>query len=213
MSLEELKKSIIAGANRDAVQIATSLIKRGVSPKEIIISGITKAMEYLDRKCNLEEFCLLELMLAGRAAMDVIDYLNAEGFNMEKTAVASHESPNKTIVLGTIKGDVHEIGKNIAAMILKSYGYKVIDLGKDVPPEDFVTAAIENKAQFIGISSLITTTLDHVRMVKELALRKGLHNVKIIAGGAALQQSSPDYLNVDYVVDNPFNALHYLTSF
>ena len=79
VTVKEIKQAIIAGENEDAVAIANTLIDRGIKPKEIIIDGVTKAMEYLDKKCTIQDFCLLELMLAGRAAMDVIDYLYAEG--------------------------------------------------------------------------------------------------------------------------------------
>ncbi len=81
MTLKALKQAIITGDNEYAVKIVNTLIGKGVKPEEIITDGVTKAMEYLDRKCTIQDFCLLELMLAGRAAMDVIDCLCAEGIN------------------------------------------------------------------------------------------------------------------------------------
>jgi methylmalonyl-CoA mutase cobalamin-binding domain/chain len=204
---------LIAGENDDAVAIANTLINRGVKPEEIILDGVTKAMEYLDKKCTIQDFCLLELMLAGRAAMDVIDHLYAERITKDDILFDIDLCPRKKILLGTIKGDIHEIGKNIFSMVMRSYGYPIIDMGKDVDPADLVMAAIDNKADFIGISSLITTTIPHVREVRRIAVDKGFRAVKIIAGGAALQQSSAEYLNVDHVADTAFDGLHYIRTF
>ncbi len=213
VNLETLRNAITIGDNKDAVTITRSLVRKGIGPEQIIIEGVTKAMEYLDQKCTLKEFCLLELMLAGRAAMDVIDFLFAENFDQNNMRPGEAIMSKKKIVLGTIKGDIHEIGKNIVSMVMRSYGYAVVDVGKDVDPEDLVQAAIENKAGFIGVSSLITTTYSQVRMVKKLALARGFHSLKVIAGGAALRQSDADYLGVDYVADTPFDALHYMETF
>ena len=212
MTIKDIKQAIIAGENEHAVAIANTLINRGVTPAEIIINGVTKAMEYLDKKCTIQEFCLLELMLAGRAAMDVIDHLCAEGTLNDGASLDSNPFSRKKIILGTIKGDIHEIGKNIFSMVMKSYGYNVIDMGKDVDPADLVMSTIDHKADFIAVSSLITTTIPHVREIRKYAANRGDHTVKIIAGGAALRQSSAEYLNVDYVADTVFDGLHYIRS-
>jgi len=212
VALSEIRQAVIAGENEDAAAIADALIRKGVKPEEIIVQGVTKAMEYLDRKCTIRDFCLLELMLAGRAAMDVIDRIYAENPAKEDLDFGTELHAGKRIVLGTIKGDIHEIGRNIFSMVMRSYGYRIIDLGKDVEPADIVMAAIDHQAGFIGISSLITTTIPQVREVKKLAVEKGLGAVKVIAGGAALQQSSAEYLNVDYAADTAFDGLHYIQS-
>ena len=212
VTVTEIRQAIIAGENEDAVAIADTLINRGVKPEEIIVHGVTKAMEYLDKKCTIRDFCLLELMLAGRAAMDVIDRLYAEGTATDDILFDTDLYPGKKIILGTIKGDIHEIGRNIFSMVMRSHGYQVIDMGKDVDPADFVMASIEHQADFIGISSLITTTIPHVREIRRLTVDKGFRTVKIIAGGAALQQSNAEYLNVDHVADTAFDGLHYIRS-
>ena len=212
VTIKDIIQAIIAGENEHAVVIANTLINRGVTPAEIIINGVTKAMEYLDKKCTIQEFCLLELMLAGRAAMDVIDHLCAEGTLNDGASLDSNPFSRKKIILGTIKGDIHEIGKNIFSMVMKSYGYNVIDMGKDVDPADLVMSTIDHKADFIAVSSLITTTIPHVREIRKHTADRGDHTVKIIAGGAALRQSSAEYLNVDYVADTVFDGLHYIRS-
>jgi len=212
VTVKEIKQAIIAGENDDAIVIADTLINKGIMPEEIIINGVTEAMEYLDKKCTIQDFCLLELMLAGRAAMDVIDYLCTEGIINDDTLLNTVPYSREKIILGTIKGDIHEIGKNIFSMVLRSYGYQIIDMGKDVDPADLVMSAFEHKADFIAVSSLITTTIPHVREVRKYADDRGDHTVKIIAGGAALKQSSAKYLNVDHVADTVFDGLHYIRS-
>jgi len=212
VTIKDIKQAIIAGDNEDAVAIAGTLTNMGIKSKEIIIIGVTKAMEYLDVKCTIQDFCLLELMLAGRAAMDVIDYLFAEGIINDDTLLDSNPLPEKKIILGTIKGDIHELGKNIFSMVMRSYGYQVIDMGKDVDPANLVMCAIDHKAEFIAVSSLLTNTIPHVREVRKYAADRGEHTIKIIAGGAVLRQSSAEYLNVDYVADTVFDGLHYIES-
>jgi methylmalonyl-CoA mutase cobalamin-binding domain/chain len=213
VTIKDIKKAIIAGENDDAVAIANTLFNYGIKPEEIIVHGVTKAMEYLDNKCTIRDFCLLELMLAGRAAMDVIDYLCTEGIINDNTLFDPDIYSREKIILGTIKGDIHEIGKNIFSMVMRSYGYQVIDMGKDVGPADLAMSAIDHKADFIAVSSLVTTTVPHVREVRKYAVYRGGHTVKIIAGGAALKQSSAEYLNVDYVADTAFDGLHYIRTF
>jgi len=212
MSIKDLKHAIIVGENENAVKIAGTLIKRGVKPEEIVINGVTKAMEHLDKKCTVQNFCLLELMLAGRAAMDVIDHLCSEEKMNADILLASKPFPRQKIILGTIKGDIHEIGKNIFSMIMKSYGYRIIDMGKDVDPANLVMRAIDHKADIIAVSSLITTTIPNVRKIRKYATEQGNNKVKIIAGGAALRQSSTQYLNVDYVAETVFDGHHYIKS-
>ncbi len=210
VTIQDIKKAIIAGKNDDAVAITGTLIGNGIKAEEIIVQGVTKAMEYLDKKCTIRNFCLLELMLAGRAAIDVIDHLYEGAIDKDEILSDTDLPPRKKIILGTIKGDIHEIGRHIFSIVMRSNGYQVIDMGKDVEPADLVLAAIGNKADFIGISSLITTTIPYVREVKTVAVDKGFSGLKIIAGGAALQQSSADFLNVDHVATNAFDGLHYV---
>lgn len=212
MTVKELRQAISTGENEDAVAIANTLINRGVKPEEIITNGVTKAMEYLDKKCTIQDFCLLELMLAGRAAMDVIDCLYAEKITTEALLFDTDLYPSKKVILGTIKGDIHEIGKNIFSMVIRSYGYQVVDMGKDADPADLVMSAIEHQADFIAVSSLITTTIPHVREIRKYAAGFDGHTPKILAGGAALQQSSAEYLNVDYVAASAFDGLHFIRS-
>ncbi|GFN22848.1 cobalamin B12-binding domain-containing protein [Thermanaeromonas sp. C210] len=203
---KDLALAIARGDNKEAVAMARQLLARGLDVELVVEEGLTKALESLDVKCNNEQFSLLEILLAGRAMMDVMEQVICRHISLS----SSRLKRNEVVILGTIKGDVHDLGKNIVGLMLKVCGYKVVDLGKDVDPLRFVEAAAHEGARYIGVSSLITTTVDYVKEVKKLAVQEGLKEVRVLAGGAALRQAEAGELNVDYVAQNVFNLLQYL---
>lgn len=204
MYTEKLATAIMEGRSAEAVEIALGLLQAGLPVEAVIELGLTRALRSLDAKCTNDEFNLLEILLAGRAAMSVMDALQARGhLNMKQV----HQD---TIVLGTIQGDIHDLGKNIVKMIFTAAGFRVIDLGVDVPPQAFVDAAWREKASWIGVSSLISTTISAIREIKPRAQEIGL-NVKVIAGGGAIQQCCPEDLNVDIIAEDVFAALRRCT--
>ena len=115
-----------------------------------------------------------------------------------QNANAAAEGP--VFVLATVKGDIHDIGKNIVALLLRNHHFKVIDLGKDVPAETIVDTALKNHAAFIGLSALMTTTMPQMRVVAELARAKGFHN-PIIVGGAAVDEDFANSIGTVYAAD------------
>ena len=159
-------------------------------------------MSALDAKCTLEQFNLLEIMLAGRAVTEVMKTLYPSG-----TAMASTKG---TVVIATLEGDVHDLGKNILKMVLIGKGYHVVDCGKDCPLQKLIEVAETEHPLAIGVSGLITPIIPLVRQVKDQLALRGLDRVKVIAGGAALKQSSHTKLNVDFVAESAFDGLHYL---
>ncbi|MGD0282778.1 MAG: cobalamin-dependent protein, partial [Dissulfurispiraceae bacterium] len=169
----------------------------------IIKEGIEKAMGLLDTKCTLEQFNLLEIMLVGRATMGVIKTLYPDSPPL---------ATRGTVVIASLEGDVHDLGKNIVKTIMSARGYKVVDCGKDCPVEKLVDAAVREGAEIIAISGLITSIIPLVRQVLPLARTRGLTKVKVLAGGAALKQATTDILNVDYVADSVFDVIRYLES-
>jgi methanogenic corrinoid protein MtbC1 len=178
------------------------LIENGVSSENIVVHGLEAAMSTLDAKCTLEQFNLLEIMLAGRAVMAVMKLLYPSG----ELAGAS----KSTVVIATLEGDVHDLGKNILKMVLTGKGYRVVDCGKDCPLSKLIEVTGREKPAAIGLSGLITPVIGQVKQVRGLLAAKKLNHVKVIAGGAALKQSSPEKLNVDFVADSAFDCLHYL---
>ncbi|MDX9713821.1 MAG: cobalamin-dependent protein [Dissulfurispiraceae bacterium] len=205
--LDKLLQYIVDGDAQKSVALSEKLLSSGVSVENIIHNGLTAALQSLDSKCTNEEFNLLELMLAGRAMMAVMDKVIIKYLPQS----LAESIPEKTIVIGTIKGDIHELGKHVVKMLFKANGFRIIDLGKDVSPSSFVNTAILERAGCIGVSSLITLTIPYIREIKEILHKTGVDGIKVIAGGAALQQAYPEDLNVDFIAKDAFDALHYLT--
>ncbi len=200
--MKELIAAILEGDAATSMSQAQHLSRSGISPEHIVVHGVETAMSALDAKCTLEQFNLLEIMLAGRAVTEVMKALYPAGMAMAST--------KGTVVIATLEGDVHDLGKNILKMVLIGKGYHVVDCGKDCPLKKLIDVAEAEQPIAIGVSGLITPIIPLVRQVKDqLALRK-LDRVKVIAGGAALKQSSPDKLNVDLVAESAFDGLHYL---
>jgi methanogenic corrinoid protein MtbC1 len=197
-----LVAAILEGDCAESVLQAGHLRAGGVSSQHIVMSGIEPAMVALDSKCTLEQFNLLEIMLAGRAVTEVMKILYPVG---SATAVTK-----ATVVIASLEGDVHDLGKNILKMVLTGSRYRVVDCGKDCPVPRLMEAVETEQPIAVGISGLITHIIPLVKQVRDHLRLRGLERVKVMAGGAALKQSSPDKLNVDFVAESAFDCLHYL---
>ena len=202
--MNALVAAILEGDCAESVCRAEQLRSGGVRTQEIVMRGIEPAMLALDCKCTLEEFNLLEIMLAGRAVTEVMKLLYPAG---SSTAVTK-----ATVVIATLEGDVHDLGKNILKMVLVGSRYRVVDCGKDCPLQKLLETVEKERPVVVGVSGLITNVIPLVRQVKDLLRLRGLERVKVMAGGAALKQSSPDKLNVDFVAESAFDSLHYIES-
>ncbi|MBF0505548.1 MAG: cobalamin-dependent protein [Nitrospirae bacterium] len=200
-SLDRLIDALLEGDQFRAFAEVDSLRNAGIDNNQIIINGIETAMGRLDAKCTLEQFNLLEIMLVGRAVMGVIKMLYPES-----PPVPTRE----TVIVASLEGDVHDLGKNIVKTIMTARGYRVIDCGKDCPVDKLLDTAVREEAAIISISGLITSVIPMVRQVIPMARARGLTKVKVLAGGAALKQASADILNVDYVADSVFDGIRFL---
>jgi len=191
MSLEELTKLVEDGETEEAEELAAKLLKDGSDPL-LMIEALTKTMGYVgDLFAKLDIF-LPEIMLAGEALAGVVKvmepYLDAVGGQQIKGKV----------VLGVVKGDLHEIGKNIVRLILETNGFIVKDLGYNVDPLTFVKEAEAMGADFIGASSLMTTTMPRQKEIIEILIDKGLRDkFKVIIGGAPTSQMWADEIGAD----------------
>src|SRR5512143_1763900 len=203
-NLQSLIEAVVNGENDRSVVLAECLVRDGWVVERLIHEGLTAALRSLDAKCTNEEFNLLEIMLAGRAVMDKVVAKHLPAVTPPLVA------PGQTIILGTIKGDIHELGKHVVKMLLKANGFKVIDIGKDVHPANFVKAAAIEGAASIGVSSLITLTIPYIREIRHILAAEGMQGVTVLAGGAAIQQARPEDLNVDFIAKNAFDGLHFL---
>jgi methanogenic corrinoid protein MtbC1 len=199
-SLHVLIGFLLEGDQVKAAKETRRLLEVGVGRDKIVTGAIEEAMKQLDSKCTLEEFNLLEIMLAGRAATEVLRVLFPRG---------DHPASKGTVVLGTPRGDVHDLGKNIVKSILCSSSYRVVDCGNDVPPERLVEAAERERAIAIGVSGLVTTTIAPVRQLRPQLAAKGI-SCLLLAGGAALSMSNAEQLYVDHVARDAFEGVGFL---
>jgi len=191
MSLEKLSKLVEDGEEDEARELASQLLEGGQNPHEVI-EAMTRTMNRLGDLFSKLEIFLPELMLAADALNQVVEVLAP---HLDKAG--GREIKGK-VVLGVVKGDLHEIGKNIVKLILETNGFLVKDLGYDVDPLTFVKEAEAMEAEFIGASSLMTTTMprqkDIVEILKEMGMRD---RFKVVVGGAPTSEMWADKIGAD----------------
>jgi len=166
--------------------LTNKALAEGKSPQEILYEALVPGMDVVGKKFKANEFYVPEVLVAARAMQG--------GLNILKPLLAKAGVKQiGTIVIGTVKGDLHDIGKNLVAMMLEGAGFKVIDLGIDVAPEKFIDAAVESDAQMIGMSALLTTTMPSMKNTVEALRVAGLADkIKTIIGGAPVTQRYAD---------------------
>lgn len=201
-NMDLLLQALLDGDQTMALAETRKLRDAGVGCEQIVTEGVEAAMAQLDAKCTVEQFNLLEIMLTGRAVMGVIKELYPPADPPLQT--------KGTVVIGTLEGDVHDLGKNVLKAILTAGRYRVVDCGKDCPVETMIDAAAREAALAVCVSGLITTVIPQVRLLRDKMIERGLGQIKLMAGGAALKQASAASLNVDFVAETAFDGLHYL---
>ncbi|HJW23651.1 MAG TPA: cobalamin-dependent protein [Rhodocyclaceae bacterium] len=202
VDFEPLVQFLLAGDHHAALAEAERLLAAGILRERIVTEGLEAAMGRLDDKCTVESFNLLEIMLVGRAVAAVVHALYPEGM--------APAQGRATFVIATLEGDVHDLGKNIVRNVLAGKGFRVVDLGRDCPVDTLAAAAEREGASAVLVSGLISPVVAEVRRVKEALKARGLGQVPVVAGGAALKQLAPAALNVDYVAENAFDGARYL---
>lgn len=184
-----LAEALIAG-NRDKVaELVKEALDEGIGPKEILEDGLIAGMNVIGKRFKANEVYVPEVLIAARAMHAGMGLLE------EKLAAAGVE-PLGTVVLGTVKGDLHDIGKNLVNMMLTGGGLKVVDIGIDVPAEKFVEAAKASGAQVVALSALLTTTMPQMAEAIKALKDAGLE-VKTMIGGAPVTQSFADEIGAD----------------
>ncbi len=196
----ELIKMVETGKVKIVKELVNKAIADGVSPKEILDDGLLPGMSNIGEKFKNNEVYVPEVLIAARA-------MNA-GVTILKPLLASGEMADAgTAVIGTVKGDLHDIGKNLVKMMLEGKGINVIDLGVDVSAEKFVEEAIANNAQIICCSALLTTTMNEMERVVTVAKEKGIReNVFIMVGGAPITQDYCDKIGADCYTSDAASA-------
>lgn len=177
--------------NREGILAHTKEeLEKGTKPEEILNNSLMKAIDEVGRLFNSGKYYLPQLISSAEAMKTSIDFMEPL---MEKH---DSDSNSAVIVIATVKGDIHDIGKNLVAMMLKNHGFMVHDLGKDVPREDIIDAAIKYNADIICLSALMTTTMSEMKKVIEFAKANNL-NSKIMVGGAVITQEYADEIGAD----------------
>ena len=199
-----LYDAIVKGLREQSEKAVTAQLAQK-QPLEIINGEMIPALDYVGNGFEKHTLFLPQLLMsaeAAKAAFNVIrDKMAAEG---------GSQSNGVKVVLATVKGDIHDIGKNIVKVLFENYGYQVIDLGKDVPPEKIVEAAVKHNAAVVGLSALMTTTVGAMEETIK-ALRKA-GSFKIICGGAVLTQDYADSIGADFYAPNAVSAVNYANS-
>ena len=180
---EELFKAVIEGDDKLSAESTRKLLERGLAPREIISSILVPAMRHVGELYERGEYFIPELIASAeafRACMEVLRPHIGGLTDVPVTGVA---------VFGTVRGDIHELGKNLAVAVFEAEGFQVIDLGVDVPPERFAEAVEQYNADVVGMSALMTTTMLEQRNVVEELKRRGLRDrVIVVAGGAPVTE-------------------------
>jgi 5-methyltetrahydrofolate--homocysteine methyltransferase len=189
--LSRLRDSIVNLDFDGSKNLAQEAISKGVPANEIISKGISAAMEEVGRKFEASEYFLSELIVAGEISKEITQMLQPylKGAEVKKIG---------RVVIGTVKGDLHDIGKNILGMMLESAGFEVIDLGSDVSAEAFVEAVEKNKPDIVGMSALLTVTMVEMESTINALKKAGLRDkVKVIVGGAPITEDYAKRIGAD----------------
>jgi 5-methyltetrahydrofolate--homocysteine methyltransferase len=196
MVMTELAEAVISGDSESVKKHVQEALDSGTSPEEIIKTGLTAGMDVVGERFKNNEMYIPEVMVAARAMHAGLDIL-------KPLLTDSELSKKGTIVIGTVKGDVHDIGKNLVAMMLEGAGFTVHDLGIDVPPEKYLAAAKEHGADVVAVSSLLTTTMDAMADVVKTVKADGSDDkLMVIIGGAPISQEFADEIGADGYGEN-----------
>jgi 5-methyltetrahydrofolate--homocysteine methyltransferase len=178
--LDKMQDALMAGKKAEVEALVDQAVAAGMSARRILNEGLIVGMERLGVLFKNNEVFIPEVLVAARA-------MNAGLTKLEPLLIKEKVEPKGLVLIGTVKGDLHDIGKNLVAMMLKGAGYKIIDLGTDVPPERFAAAAREHGAQVVALSALLTTTMVQMKSIIQALQAAGI-SAPVIVGGAPLTQ-------------------------
>jgi len=197
--LKDLVEYVEQGKSQEVRSLTQKLLGENVSADVIITEGVIAGLEALGKKFEKFEAFVPELITAGLAAQEALKVLRPK---MTQKALYSHMG---TVVIGTVEGDVHDVGKNIVAMMLEGGGFKVIDLGVDVPPDKFIKEAKYHEADILALSALYSPTRLAMKDTIQALIDKGMRdNIKVMLGGAPIDQDFCDLIGGDgYAPDAP----------
>ena len=199
--LGKMAEALIAGKIDEVVNLTKEALDGGAAPADILDQGLLAGMDVVGKRFKAEEMFIPEVLRCAKCmhgAMDILRPLLAE----------TGAEPIGTLIIGTVKGDLHDIGKNLVGMMFEGAGFNVVDLGIDKEPQVFVDAIKEHKAKLIGMSALLTTTMpkmgETINAIKEAGLRD---QVKILVGGAPITAAFAEEIGADGYASNAASAV------
>lgn len=189
--LKKLYEAVLNGDSKTSVAITKEAIAEHIDPMELITNHMIPAMDEVGRRFECSDYFVPELLLSARAMKGALELLRP-------LLAASGAQPVGRVVIGTVKGDLHDIGKNLVGSLLEGGGFEVIDLGADVPPERFVEAARTHRATLVCVSALLTVTMPGMKAVVQGLDAAGLRPAtKVVVGGAPVTQRFADEIGAD----------------
>lgn len=199
--IAQLKETVIAGNMAESKALAEKALRQGLKPGEILNQALIAGMDRVGDLFKCNEIYVPEVLLAAKSMQQAMTVLKPH-------LVKGGIEPRGKVVVGTVRGDLHDIGKNLVAMMLEGAGFEIIDLGNDVPSERFVEAATEHGANIISMSALLTTTMHVMKDTIELLKSKNLaRKVKTMVGGAPVTQAFATEIGADGYGDDAASAV------
>jgi 5-methyltetrahydrofolate--homocysteine methyltransferase len=193
--------AVLEGDAPTAKRLTQEALAAGANPQELLSTYMIPAMDEVGRLFEENEYFVPELLIAARAMKGSMELLRP-------LLVAGGAEPIARVVIGTVRGDLHDIGKNLVAAMLEGGGFEVIDLGVDVSPEKFASAVKEHNAQIVAMSALLTTTMPGMESIIEQLVTEGVRSqVKVMIGGAPVTQRYADEIGADAFSDNASGAV------
>jgi len=197
----KLRDAVLQGDVKSATALAKEAVAQNADVEELVNKYMIPAMSEMGSRYETGDCYVPELLISARAMKTALELLRP-------LLVAKGVKPVGRVVIGTVKGDLHDIGKNLVGSLLEGSGYEVIDLGVDVPPEKFVAIVKEQKPRFLALSALLTTTMTSMRLTIDELIKAGLRDqVKVLIGGAPVTQGYADEIGADGYSDNASGAV------
>jgi 5-methyltetrahydrofolate--homocysteine methyltransferase len=198
---KDLFDAILDGDMKRAVAATQQALASGTDPLELVTKFMVPAMDEVGRRFECEEYFVPEMLISARAMKSSLAIVRP-------LLTASGAQPTGRVIIGTVKGDLHDIGKNIVASMLEGGGFEVTDLGADVSPDKFVAAVTEKKPNLVCLSALLTVTMPSMKTTIEALQQAGVrHKVKVMIGGAPITQQYADQIGADGYGENAASAV------
>jgi 5-methyltetrahydrofolate--homocysteine methyltransferase len=198
---KQLYTAVLEGDAQTARNVTQQALSEGVEPQKLVTEFMIPAMDEAGRRFECNDYFVPELLIAARAMKASLELIRP-------LLIQSGAQPTGRVVIGTVKGDLHDIGKNLVAAMLEGGGFEVFDLGVDVSPEKFVAAVNANNANIVALSALLTTTMPAMRATVEALKQAGVRQkVKVMIGGAPVTQKYADEIGADGYSENAASAV------